>query len=290
MSLSVVLIFVITFILQESLAFDNDSTSGIILQRIDEASVTFFTMEYIIRFSCSPNKKRFFKNIMNLVDLLAIIPFYINLFLNQITDIAILGMAGKTVRLVRVLRIIRIFKLIRHFAGLQSLMHTVYEAYKELGLLMLLVALAELTFAVLIFYAERQTPKATANIFKYDEDDTWSFVECLWFCLMTLTTVGGSLKYPSSGLGQLVGGVCAVVGVLIISLPLPIVVNSFARSYKNQLWQNKLSQRRSQIFNQIQKRNTVSISITQFVTSFRGFPKTSTAVAKQNVASLEEYC
>ena len=115
---------------------------------------------------------------MNMVDLLAVIPFYIKLFLNQITDIAILGMAGKTTRLVRVLRIIRIFKLIRHFAGLQSLMHTVYEAYKELGLLMLLVALAELTFAVLIFYAERQTPKATVNIFKSDEKDTWS--SSLW--------------------------------------------------------------------------------------------------------------
>ena len=225
--MSLALVFLIIFILQESLTLDNESKGHLMLKLIDDAIVIFFTLEYVTRFSCSPNKKRFFKNIMNMIDLLAIIPFYIQLLLDQISDVAVLGMAGKTVRLLRVLRPIRIFKLVRHVTGLQALMNTVYEAYKELRLLLLLVGLAELTFTVLIFYAEKQTPKATKNIFNYDKDDTWSLADCLWFCMMTLTTVGNNRKYPSSLFGQLVGALCALVGVFIVSLPIPIVDVSY---------------------------------------------------------------
>ena len=71
-----------------------------------------------------------------------------------------MGKAGKIVRLVRVMRVMRIFKLVRHFAGLQSLIYTLNQAYKELGLLMLLVGVAVLTFASLVYFAE----KAWVNI------------------------------------------------------------------------------------------------------------------------------
>ena len=78
---------------------------------------------------------------MNLVDVFAIIPFYLTLWLNSLEDLTIIGKAGKLIRLIRVLRIMRIFKLVRHFAGLQSLIYTLHQAYKELGLLMLLGSL-----------------------------------------------------------------------------------------------------------------------------------------------------
>ena len=252
-----VMIFLVTFVLQNFSASDDGTRIHTALEVTEDLCVIFFTLEYIIRFVCSPNKTRFLKNPMNMVDLLSVIPFYVNLLLIQINDIAILGKAGKALRLVRVLRIIRIFKLVRHFAGLQSLINTVYEAYKELGLLMVVVVLAEMTFTVLIFYAEKETPTTTSSIFKHDKGDRWSFVECLWFCLMTLTTVGDNRKYPSSSFGQLIGGICAVMGTFIISLPIPIVVNSFTRSYKNQVWRNEVSQGRMVAINKIKRKTVV---------------------------------
>ena len=182
---------------------------------------------------------------MNIIDLLAIVPFYLTFVLDQLEDLKIIAKAGKTVRLVRVLRIIRVFKLVRHFAGLQSLLHTLSEAYRELGLLMLIVCISILTFAVLIFFAERDDDehgrRKRATIFKSHSDTDWGFIDSLWWCIMTLTTVGSHHKYPSTKLGQLIGALCTIAGVFILSLPIPIVVNSFSNAYKNQMWRNEVA-------------------------------------------------
>ena len=121
-----------------------------------------------------------------MVDLFAITPFYLTLALDSMEDLTIIGKAGKLIRLVRVLRIMRIFKLVRHFAGLQSLIYTLNQAYQELGLLMLLVCLSILTFSVLVFFVEK------------DGEEPWTFVDSLWWGIMTLTTVGNDAKGPAS--------------------------------------------------------------------------------------------
>ena len=57
---------------------------------------------------------------------------------------------------------------------------------------------------------------------------------------MTITTVGYDLN-PKTLLGKLIGGFCALSGVFILTLPIPIVVNSFAQFYKNRLWRNEVT-------------------------------------------------
>ena len=213
---------------------------NMILEYIDCVVIIFFTVEYVVRLACAPRKIKFIKNAMNLVDLLALIPFYLALALSHLEDVQIIGktgknttkidnflkglfclellfsrkvfldclysikliksivyFSGKIVRLIRVMRILRIFKLVRHFAGLQSLLFTLRQAYKELGLLMLLVAVAILTFSSLVYFAEKEG---------YDEETAteanhWTFVESFWWGLMTITTVGYDLD-PKTFLGM----------------------------------------------------------------------------------------
>ena len=60
---------------------------------------------------------------------------------------------------------------------------------------------------------------------------------------MTITTVGYDLN-PKTLLGKLIGGFCALSGVFILTLPIPIVVNSFAQFYKNRLWRNEVEHKK----------------------------------------------
>jgi len=63
---------------------------------------------------------------------------------------------------------------------------------------------------------------------------------------MTLTTVGYDHKNPQTFMGKVMGGLCALVGIFILTLPIPIVVNSFASYYKNRLWRNEVAHRRAE--------------------------------------------
>ena len=58
-------------------------------------------------------------------------------------------------------------------------------------------------------------------------------------------SVGYGTQTPQSITGKAIGGFCAIVGVFILTLPVPIVVNSFASYYKNRLWRNEVAHKRS---------------------------------------------
>jgi len=110
-----------------------------------------------------------------------------------------------------------------------------FQAYKELGLLMLLVSVAILTFSSLVYFAEKEGHEARDD----GKVNAWTFHESFWWGLMTITTVGYDLS-PKTFLGKLIGGFCALSGIFILTLPIPIVVNSFASYYKNRLWRNEV--------------------------------------------------
>ena len=81
----------------------------------------------------------------------------------------------------------------------------------------------------------------------------WTLIDSIWWCLMTLTTVGDKRTGPTTMMGQILAGLCAVVGVFILALPVPIVVNSFANCYKNQMWRNEVAQQRQEKLSRIKK-------------------------------------
>lgn len=144
---------------------------------IDTVCVGVFTFEYLARLVTCPNRLRFIINRMSIIDLLAILPYYIDLLLSSLSLDARLGMNALVV--LRVLRILRIFKLLRHSKRLKTLIQSMKDSATELGLIGFLYLVMVILVSSIIYFAE------------LSEDTQFSSIpEAMWYAVITSTTAG----------------------------------------------------------------------------------------------------
>ncbi|KAL7873905.1 hypothetical protein SRHO_G00048750 [Serrasalmus rhombeus] len=189
---------------------------------VETICICWFSFELLMRFSCSPNKLQFFKDVMNVIDFMAILPYFVTLGSELAKSKGSThAMSLAIVRVIRLVRVFRIFKLSRHSKGLQILGQTFQASMRELGLLIFFLFIGVILFSSAIYFAET------------DHADT-SFISiphAFWWAVVTMTTVGYGDMYPETMSGKLVGSMCAIAGVLTISLPVPVIVSNFSYFY-----------------------------------------------------------
>ena len=187
--------------------------------------------------SC-PNKCHFLKSSVNVIDYIATISFYTDLFLQQYLS----NMKNADVfEFFSIIRILRLFKLTRHSSGLKILLQTFRASAKELMLLVFFLVLGIVIFASLVYYAERIQVNPT--------NDFSSIPLGLWWALVTMTTVGYGDMVPKTYLGMFVGAMCAMAGVLVVALPVPVIVSNFAMYYSHTQARAKLPKKRRRVVN-----------------------------------------
>ncbi|CAL1266384.1 unnamed protein product [Larinioides sclopetarius] len=219
---------------------------------IETACIVWFTFELLVRFLACPNKFNFFKDVMNSIDLVAIIPYFITLATvvaeAKATELPIVSVnerAGNNqamslaiLRVIRLVRVFRIFKLSRHSKGLQILGRTLKASMRELGLLIFFLFIGVILFSSAVYYAEADSER---SYFK-------SIPDAFWWAVVTMTTVGYGDMRPVGVWGKIVGSLCAIAGVLTIALPVPVIVSNFNYFYHRETDQEEMQ---SQNFNHV---------------------------------------
>ncbi|XP_032898147.1 potassium voltage-gated channel subfamily C member 1-like [Amblyraja radiata] len=209
------------------------------LMYVEGVCVVWFTLEFLARIIFCPNKLLFVKNMLNLIDFVAILPFYLELALQGLTSKAARDALG-FLRVVRFVRILRIFKLTRHFVGLRVLGHTLRASTNEFLLLVIFLALGVLIFATMIYYAERFGESPNSLNPTHFKNIPIGF----WWAVVTMTTLGYGDMFPQTWSGMLVGALCALAGVLTIAMPVPVIVNNFGMYYSLAMAKQKLPKKR----------------------------------------------
>lgn len=190
---------------------------------VETLCIVWFSFEFLMRFLSCPNKASFFKTLMNTIDIVAIIPYFITLGLElaehqgnsqQAASLAIL-------RVIRLVRVFRIFKLSRHSKGLQILGQTLHASMRELALLIFFLLIGVILFSSAVYFAEADDPESLFT----------SIPTAFWWAVVSMTTVGYGDMCPVTIGGKMIGSLCAIAGVLTIALPVPVIVSNFNYFY-----------------------------------------------------------
>ncbi|XP_058841651.1 potassium voltage-gated channel subfamily A member 1-like [Acipenser ruthenus] len=191
---------------------------------VETTCVIWFTFELTVRFFACPSKSAFSKNMMNIIDIMAIIPYFITLgteLAEQQGNNGQQALSLSILRVIRLVRVFRIFKLSRHSKGLQILGQTLKASMRELGLLIFFLFIGVILFSSGVYFAEADEPESHFS----------SIPDAFWWAVVTMTTVGYGDMRPITVGGKIVGSLCAIAGVLTIALPVPVIVSNFNYFY-----------------------------------------------------------
>lgn len=227
-------------------------------------SIAVFTVEYLLRLWTAPLKyphlsawKAYLKYIFSfiaLIDLLAILPFYLPFF--GVEDLRLL-------RMMRLLRLLRVFKLNRYSRALNLVADVLKEKGEELITTVFFALILLLVSSTLMYYAEHEAnPNGFPNI-----------IATLWWAVVTLTTVGYGDVVPVTMVGKFLNGITALIGIGIVALPTSILSAGFLEKVEERKKAEKKAEEayKTKLLNELKERTGVTSSTTDSTSSAFSF-------------------
>ena len=188
----------------------------------DLFSVAIFSIEYILRVWSSNHDPKYKHSVYGrlrymvspaaLIDLLAILPFYVHIYLH-----AFAGVDLRVLRLLRLLRFFRLFRLTAYTKSTKLVLNVFKSRYHELMLAFVLTSFLVVIASCLVYFAEHnaQPEKFT------------SIPETIWWAIVTLTTVGYGDMVPITVVGKIFTALSLLAGVALLALPAGIITTGF---------------------------------------------------------------
>eukprot|EP00112_Aurelia_sp_Birch-Aquarium-sp1_P017694 Seg413.5 transcript_id=Seg413.5/GoldUCD/mRNA.D3Y31 product="Potassium voltage-gated channel subfamily A member 4" protein_id=Seg413.5/GoldUCD/D3Y31 len=164
-----------------------------------------FSIEYVLRLFASPEKRRFFISALNIIDLIAFLPFFIILLIDssKIYDVTLL-------KIVRIIRIVRLLRLAVRNNTMATVVHILNNCMLDIMTMCMYILLTSVFWASVIYYAEMTVPLTQ---FK-------SIPDAMWWAIQTVLPIGYGDILPISIQGKLIGSAVAVLAAFTLTVPL----------------------------------------------------------------------
>lgn len=214
----IIFLIIVNVITSIAYTFSIPASLQTVLNYVEIVSVIVFTIEYALRVwtadfihsELSPMRSRikYIFSFMAIIDLLAILPFYIPF---------IIPIDLRALRMLRLIRLVRVFKVNRYTSALLSVVEVFKQKKSQLLSSIFVVFLLMIIAAVLMYNVENEIqPEAFSNAF-----------DALWWAIATLTTVGYGDIYPVTALGKILSSIIAILGIGLVAVPTGIISAGF---------------------------------------------------------------
>ncbi|QLH06821.1 ion transporter [Nitrosopumilus ureiphilus] len=195
---------------------------GYLFTPFEVFSIIVFTVEYAGRITvCKLNPKyqhskysiiRFLVTPMMLIDLAAILPFFLPFV---VTDV-------RFIRIIRLLRLFRLFKLARYSEPMQTLGDVFKSKAGDLAVAFFILFIVLIFASSLMYHAEHE---AQPELFS-------SIPSSMWWGVITLTTIGYGDVYPVTIAGKIIGAGVAILGIAVYAIPTGIMASAFTEELR----------------------------------------------------------
>jgi voltage-gated potassium channel len=190
-------------------------THGMLLLILNGAFTVLFTMEYGVRLYCVRRPVRYARSFFGVVDLLAILPFYLSLFIPSTRFLDV-------IKVLRMLRIFRVLKMAQYVGEADLLMNALTASRRKIGIFVVAV----LTIVVIL--------GSVMYVIEGEEHGFTSIPKSVYWAIVTLTTVGYGDISPQTNIGQALAAVIMIIGYSIIAVPTGIITAQLGLSAARQ--------------------------------------------------------
>ncbi|XCJ78793.1 ion transporter [Salinicola endophyticus] len=179
-----------------------------------------FTLELVLRLYCLERPLRYLKSFYGVLDLLAILPTWLSLFLPGAQSLLVL-------RILRVLRVFRVLRLMEFVGEGRMLVQALRRSQRKILLFLITVLLIITIFGALIYMIE--PPEAGFT----------SMPRSMYWAIVTLTTVGYGDIAPVTPVGQFISAFMMVLGYSILAVPTGVFSAEVIRSIREERYSDE---------------------------------------------------